>query len=151
MNNDIVKPPQETPKPKVVDGIVPSPQPTKTDNNSLPQEAPNPPIEEEAKTTKDDKPSDQPPKKPKKKILKMPILLALIVLSGLVGLAIYIGFFADEVSKNENKSEGASSQTTDNSVEQNKQEAADVVNQINELQEDTDTSGDGLTDQNLGL
>lgn len=151
MNNDIVKPPQETPKPKVVDGIVPAPQPAKSDSSPKAEENTEKPADVDLKTPPEKQQAGQTSKKPKKKTLKLPIILALIVLSGLAGLAIYIGFFADEVSKNENKSEGTTSQTTDNSVEQNKQEAADIVNQINDLQDDTDTSGDGLTDQNLGL
>lgn len=151
MNNDIVKPPQETPKPKVVDGIVPNPQPAKTESNLPPQENPEAPAEDGAKSQQENKAPDQPPKKPKKKPLKLPVFLALIVLSGLAGLAIYIGFFADEMAKKESKSEGTTSQSADNSVEQNKQEASDIVNLINDLQDDTDTSGDGLTDQNLGL
>lgn len=150
MNNDIVKPPQETSKQKVVDGIVPAPQAAKSDSSPQVEENTEKSADVNSETPPEKQEVDQTAKRPKKKTLKLPIILALIVLSALAGLAIYIGFFADDVSKNENKSEGTS-QTADNSVEQNKQEAADIVNQINDLQDDTDTSGDGLTDQNLGL
>lgn len=149
MNDDIVKPKPESTQPKAVDGIMPAPPKT----NQEEQASPQPTSEGQTPTETAEVPQEtQKSEKPKKKIgKKLPIILAVLTLITLAGLAVYMGLSANKSDKNETGQPGIYTQTVESTVEQDKQQTSEIVNDINNLQDDTDTSGDGLTDQNLGL
>lgn len=146
---DDIKTEVPTSQPKAVDGIVPRPQqPAKEEAQSQVASADQLPAE-----ATDIPPTPQAPEKPKSKSgKKLPIVLALIVLITFAGLAIYIGLNKDKSDKQANSNSKGTSQTAaGTTIEQDKQQTAEIVNDINDLQDDTDNSGDGLTDKNLGL
>lgn len=93
-------------------------------------------------------PPEQKVKNPTKNLLV--IILAVLILVGLSGLAIYAGLQKNSNNSNDGQSEQTSSEQGNNS--ENSAELIDqTINEIDQLGGESDSSGQDLSDEELGL
>ncbi|MBW3568536.1 hypothetical protein KY385_00185 [Candidatus Parcubacteria bacterium] len=107
------------------------------------------PQTDEQKPDQQNKPPS--PAKPKKKRGILPIAISIIILLALSSLAVYAGLIKkDESQRNLDNTDASAHQPAISDAE-DRQALQQVIDQIDELPDDKDTSGDNLTDQKLGL
>lgn len=148
--------PQSAP-PKTVDGISPNPEP-----NPVINKQPNPQVAPKTETTVEaplktsqstQAENSQPPQalnKPKSRRSVLPVIIAIIFLLALSSLAVYIGVIKPDESASSQK--GVDSQPNNQQpAAESRQEIEQAIKQIDDLPAKQDSSGDNLSDQQLGL
>jgi uncharacterized protein HemX len=121
----------------------PNDEAPKNPDNPQPQN-PEPPKAPQAKKEPNKKP------KPKKRSNLLIIILAIIVLIGLSSLAVYAGLQKNSKASDEQQP-GQASAEQDNPTVDNGELINQTINEIDQLDNQSDSSGEGLSDEKLGL
>lgn len=117
----------------------PSEEAPKVDNQELKEQAPP-----EQKIKEHEK------RKPKKNKNLLAIILAVCVLVGLSGLAVYVGLQQNANDPKDGQSGQAASEQANN-PDKSTELIDQTISEIDRLDNESDSSGQGLSDDNLGL
>lgn len=88
--------------------------------------------------------------KPKKSKNLFVIILAVVILIGLSAFAVYTGLRQDS-DASDNQTAGQTDSSQNNSTTDNGELIDQTINEIDQLNDQSDTSGEGLSDEKLGL
>lgn len=156
MKDDIVRPPNTQQQVHQA----PDARQTTLSGNAQPVSAPKPdvmpaPLKQEVKepvenTNNPQVPTDTPKPPKKRGASKVAIFFALVVLIALSAVAVKIKM-NDQPETKQTQAPAPQAITTAPVQQNNNQEMDTSIKEIDALTDDKDTSGDGLTDQKLGL
>ena len=112
--------------------------------------SPSPEIQQQIESQKLQQDPEKNPGKPKKKRGSLLVIsLAIIVLIGLSALAVYVGL--EQNLKGADNNQPAEQTTTENPAVDNEELIDQTINEIDQLNNQSDSSGEGLSDAKLGL
>lgn len=112
--------------------------------------SPSPEVQQQIESQKLQQNPEKNPGKPKKKRGSLLVIsLAIIVLIGLSALAVYVGLRQNAQGADSNQP--AEQTSTENPAVDNEELIDQTINEIDQLNNQSDSSGEGLSDAKLGL
>lgn len=133
-----------------IDGVK-ARRPNPPDNQAFKSEgSPSPEVQQQIENQKLKQDSGKTPDKPKKKRGNLLVIsLAVVLLIGLSALAVYVGL--GQNSEGADNNQPAEQTSTENPAVDNEELINQTLNEIDQLNNQSDSSGEGLSDAKLGL